>query len=241
MGRKIMLDPGHGGFDPGAIGPSGLREASVTLAVSRKLAAYLSPVVEVFLTRTTDTALGADVNGDLAKRTNMANVKGADLFISIHCNSAADASAHGVETYALAAGGEGEKLARLVQAQLVEATGLRNRGVKYANYYVLRKTNMPAILVELAFISNLAEEKDLSNPDFQDVCARAIAAGVKQYFGIKEEVSAVQEEWKVALMKWGQQKETLNLADTHQPDEPAPKWFVLAVAQRVLEAAKAGK
>ncbi len=238
MSRVIVIDPGHGGSDPGAIGPTGLKEKDVTLAVSKKLAAYLCDMADVHLTRWTDKELGPDVNSDLAARANLANSLKADLFISVHCNSAADPSAHGVETYALAPGGEGEKIARLVQASLVETTNLADRGVKFANYYVLRKTAMPAILVELAFISNPQEEAMLANPDFQDVCARAIAAGVKRFYGISttsQEAVQVAEKWQEDIMAWG--RANLNLSDQHKADEAAPKWFVVAVVQRGIELA----
>lgn len=236
MSRIIVIDPGHGGSDPGAVGPTGVKEKDVTLAVSKKLAAYLCDIADINLTRWTDKELGPNVNSDLAARANLANSVGAELFISVHCNSATDPSAHGVETYAYQPGGNGEKLAGIVQEELVNATGLTNRGVKFANYYVLRKTVMPAILAELAFISNPQEEALLANPDFQDVCARAIATGVKRFYGIStitsQEAVKVAEQWQEEIMKWGQAN--LNLSDQHKADEAAPKWFVVAVAQRIL-------
>lgn len=239
MARVIVIDPGHGGSDPGAVGPAGLQEKDVTLAVSKKLAAYLCDIADIHLTRWTDKELGPDVNSDLAARANLANSIGAELFISIHCNSASSPAANGVETYAYMPGGNGERLARLVQEELVKATGLTNRGVKFARYYVLRKTAMPAILVELAFISNPQEEALLANPDFQDVCARAIATGVKRYYGIpvitSQEVAQMAEKWQEDIMAWG--RANLNLSDQHKADETAPKWFVVAVAQRAIEKA----
>lgn len=235
MSRIIVIDPGHGGSDPGAVGPNGLWEKDVTLAVSKKLAAYLCDIADIHLTRWTDKELGLDVNSDLAARANLANSLKADLFISVHCNSAADPSAHGVETYALAPGGEGEKIARLVQASLVDVTNLADRGVKFANFCVLRKTNMPAVLVELAFISNPYQEKLLANPEFQNASAWAIALGVKKYYRVNTEVDAVAEKWQEDIMAWG--RANLNISDQHKADEAAPKWFVVAVVQRGIELA----
>ena len=191
------------------------------------------------LTRWTDKHFGINDIDDLQARCNIANQLRADLFISIHCNSAGSSSAYGIETYALQPGGIGEKLAKVIQNELVAATGLVDRGVKYASYYVLRRTFMPAILIELGFISNPTEEQYLANPDFQDVCAKAIAIGVKKHLGIYDkEANKVAEQWKEEIMKWGQKKETLNLSPEHKADDPAPKWFVVAVAQRLMEALK---
>lgn len=238
VSRVIVIDPGHGGSDPGAVGPSGLREKDVTLAVSKKLAAYLCDIADIHLTRWTDKELRPDDNSDLAARATLANSINAELFISIHCNSASPV-ANGVETYAYKPGGNGERLARLVQEELVKATGLTNRGVKFANYYVLRRTSMPAILVELAFISNPQEEALLGNPDFQDVCARAIAVGIKRYYGIpvitSQEVAQVAKKWQEDIMVWGRAE--INISAQHKADESAPKWFVVAVGQRVLDKA----
>ncbi|HCC85671.1 MAG TPA: N-acetylmuramoyl-L-alanine amidase [Porphyromonadaceae bacterium] len=181
---RIVIDPGHGGRDPGAVGPAGIREKDVTLAVAKLLAGYLKPIAETKLTRDSDRALGSDVNSDLRARVEAAETWRADYFISIHCNAAA-AGARGVETYAYKPGGEGERLARAIQKGLVEATGLPNRGVKFANYYVLRKTSMPAVLVEMGFISNPQEEKLLRDATWQDKAAKAIATGIANYLGKK--------------------------------------------------------
>jgi hypothetical protein len=141
-----------------------------------------------------------------------------------------------VETYIYAPGGEAEKLARLVQAELVAATGLTDRGVKAANFHVLRKTDMPAILVELAFISNQEEERLLADGIFQSKCAETIASGVKKYLQIEGEKMADMEAWKQLIMEWGQDK--LGLDKAHQADDPTPKWFTIAVAQRAYDLAK---
>jgi N-acetylmuramoyl-L-alanine amidase len=177
---KICIDPGHGGADPGAIGPTGLREKDVNLAVGLKLAELLKPIAEVKLTRTTDIAVS------LKDRAAIANSWGADYFISVHSNSFTDRKVGGVETWAYAPGGNGEKLAKAVQAELVKVTGLANRGVKFnSKFAVLRDTKAPAILTETGFISNPAEEKLLKTDAFRDKIARAIAQGVAKQLGKK--------------------------------------------------------
>lgn len=182
---KVMLDPGHGGRDPGAVGPQGAREKDITLAVARRAAAILATVVQVKLTREADVELGAEQNSDLAARVKLCNDWGAERFVSIHCNSSGNRSAHGTETYCLRLGGDGERLARSLQSKCLQLLGLSDRGVKTANYYVLRRTNCPAVLIELAFVSNPAEEALLVSADFQQKCAQAIAWGIGEHLGIK--------------------------------------------------------
>lgn len=177
---KVCLDPGHGGKDPGAVGPKGLKEANVNLAVALKVAEKLRKAgIDVRLTRATDVFM------DLQPRCDISNTWGADYFVSIHCNAAGTPQAYGTETYCYKFGGKGEVLAKAMQAELIAATGRANRGVKEANFYVLRKTNMPAVLTELAFVSNPEEERLLGSSGFQEKCATAIARGIGKVIGIK--------------------------------------------------------
>lgn len=180
---KICIDPGHGGYDPGAVGPSGLQEKNVALVVSLLLAEKLRAAgQEVRLTRDSDNTPW-DSGSDLQARCDTANQFGADIFVSVHCNSAASPAATGTETYCYALGGEGERLAAAVQKELVAALGLPSRGVKTANFYVLKRTAMPAILAELAFICNPDEEALLAGSDFQEKAAQAIAKGIGTVYG----------------------------------------------------------
>lgn len=180
---KVCIDPGHGGRDPGAVGPSGVQEKVVTLAVAKKVASILrSAGIDVVLTRDADKLLHDNINTDLGMRYKIANQAKADVLVSIHCNSAANSAANGTETYHYTGSVAGAKLATAIQSCLVPALGLRDRGVKQANFAVLRGTNMPAVLIELAFISNPTEEGLLETPMFQDKAARAIAEGVADYF-----------------------------------------------------------
>lgn len=192
-GKKIMIDPGHGGPDPGAIGQAGAEEEDVALAMSQKLQEDLTALgAEVRLTRTTDSAVlpGGSKSEDLQERCNMSNRWGADLFISMHCNSAENQNAVGTETYhARNASSKSKIAARLVQNQTAQL--LPNRGVKQANFHVIVHTNAPAILVETAFISNRGEEALLVDNGFQDRFCEHVAAGVSNYLTMADNIKTV--------------------------------------------------
>lgn len=177
---RIVIDPGHSGSpDPGAIGPTGLKEADVVMSIANSLANLLTADRHnVLLTRD-----GDDPDSDnLEVRTDMANDFGANLFVSIHANAFSDPNANGVETYYYTDGSANSAhLAELVQNEMLSATGLFNRGVKTANYWVLRYTNMPAVLVEAAFISNPVEEALLGESAFCFKCSVAIYKAIHQY------------------------------------------------------------
>jgi N-acetylmuramoyl-L-alanine amidase len=169
---RISIDPGHGGVDPGAMGPSGLLEKNVNLQVARAIRALAGEHLEILLTRTGDTTV------NLSQRSSEANQEQVDLLVSIHCNASSNRTANGTETFCYQFGGKAEQLARMIQRELVRATSLVNRGVKEGNLHMVREPNMPAVLVELAFISNPREERLLQTADFQNRCAQAILNGI---------------------------------------------------------------
>jgi hypothetical protein len=175
---KVKLDGGHGGSDPGASGVCGTPEKTVNLIVAKLVAAKLAPYMEVSLTREEDVAV------DLHARGPQANAWGADFFVSIHCNSAANLDAHGIEVFHYPTDDKGQKLAGEVLSRLVAVTGLTNRGIKTEEFAVLKETSMPAILIEMAFISNAAECAMLIDPVWQDKLATAIAEGCMAYAGV---------------------------------------------------------
>ncbi|WP_258360212.1 N-acetylmuramoyl-L-alanine amidase [Moorella sulfitireducens] len=190
QGSKIVLDPGHGtdpeGADPGAIGPTGVKEKDVNLAIAQKLAALLRGAgATVYLTRNGETCPYT-----LAGRAYYANDVGADLFISIHANASLSSESSGTSTYFYAPPGtalgeqreERQRLAAAIQAALVQAIGRKDLGVLEANFAVLRNTGMPSVLVETAFISNPTEEQLLNNPAFQARVAEGIFNGLGSYF-----------------------------------------------------------
>lgn len=183
---RIMIDPGHGGKFTGAVGPTGYREKTATLEISEKLKDKLTRMgATVRMTRTTDSTVahpGASQSQDLRARVTKANSWPAQLFISVHCNSATSSSAHGHEIYHKRSPDSGSRrLATAINGEMAKKLDLRNRGVKAANFHVIKNTRMPGVLVETAFISNPKEERLLKDSRFQDLMAEAIASGVATY------------------------------------------------------------
>ena len=179
---KVFLNPGHapnGVPDPGASNPeTHLRECDVAKNIANLVEKYLTAAgVEVVGNLQSDN-LYYDSDYDQVCVCATANDSGADIFVSIHCN-AFDGAAHGTETYCYGPG-SGEKLAECINDQIVEALGTLDRGVKYQpSYIVLKHTNMPAVLVETAFIDSDIDEPLLREK--QDDFARAIARGITDY------------------------------------------------------------
>lgn len=171
--KTVCLDPGHGGKDPGATG-GGVREKDIALDVSKKIRAYLQAAMcSVILTRENDTFIS------LGNRAAEANMWGADLFLSVHCNSAPNVSANGMEVYVhTSRGADSTRAAHAIYDRLLPASGLKGRGVKANNYAVLRETSMPAVLIELGFISNAGDRRKLTDFAWQDDAAKAIADGI---------------------------------------------------------------
>lgn len=201
----LIFDPGHGGADPGAVGPT-TKEKDNVLILAKKTAAYLELTgrFRVKFTRDTDKDFcnGAPYsdNLDLKNRVTVANALGGKAFFSFHNNSAA-AKAYGNEVYALAAGGEGEKLAKSIRARMA-MLGMVDRGVKYANWYVLKWTTMPAVLIEYGFIN--AEEATILAKI--DQAALMIAQGIGDHFGVSVKANVEGKEvyeMKEAVLAYG--------------------------------------
>ena len=189
-GRKIAIDPGHGGSDSGAIGPTGVMEKSVTLRVSRELKRLLEAEgAQVILTRTGDTetsSKGANATSveELEARCEIANRADADIFLSIHADAFTNPEVKGTTVYHYTKGSEQSKrLADSVRTALVDAIGTVDRGTQTSNFYVVKHTDMPAILVEISFISNPDEEKMMNSPEGIKKIAQGIADGIADYFG----------------------------------------------------------
>jgi len=178
--HRVVIDPGHGGPDPGAIGIGGLREKDVVLDVSLQVARLLQAQgVQVTLTRSSDIDL------DLPPRVSIANRSGADAFVSIHANalSMARPDVNGVETFHFA-GGRSQVLAGALQRRMMAISGgTPNRGVKQGRFFVIRRTVMPAALVEMGFVTGAIDAPRLANPDFRRRMALAIAAGTLDFLG----------------------------------------------------------
>lgn len=184
--KVIVLDPGHGGSDPGAIGPSNYMEKTATLAVAKRVQALLEKAgAKVIMTREDDRDVfgpKASAVEELSARSGLANSRKADVFLSIHINAFTDPSVGGTSTYYYQKTKYDLMLAQALQTSLVEAGKLQDRRVNPANFYVIKRTRMPAALIELAFISNPDEEKLLSLPDFQQKMSLGIVRGLERFF-----------------------------------------------------------
>jgi len=178
---KICVDAGHGGSDPGAVGtaPYRLEEKRVTLEIALTLEAELADREHgVVMTRRRDRTVG------LVPRARFANRLKADLFVSIHANAALSAAVEGMEVYHFPGSAGGRRAATAVLESMVTAfPGHRNRGLKEANFAVLRETRMPAILIETEFITSPRQLVFLSDPEQQEALVEAIADGIDDLGG----------------------------------------------------------
>ncbi len=177
---RVVIDAGHGAHDPGTTGISNTKEKDFNLSVALKLQALLEKEsnIEVYLTRENDTYLTLD------ERAEFANKLQADLFISIHANSVLNApKANGTETYYYH--DYSKELAAVIHKNLLLGTGLADRKVKTAGFVVIKKTTMPAVLIEAGFLSNAGDEKALFNDSTQNRIAEQLLAGIKEYLKLK--------------------------------------------------------
>ncbi len=225
---KIGIDPGHGGEDPGAVGPGGTLEKDVNLGIAQRVQFLLSRMgIETVMTRSDDSPKS------LMSRTNLLNGARVDYAISIHCNSSADPGPNYISTFIQARGGEAELLATKVQARLAQSTGWPDGGVRVQNLHMTRETKMPAILCECGFISNPAQELLLKTSEVQTRIARAIVDGICEFLD-SEAGQPKTEQWKLDIMEKAFQQGLIK--NRHNAEDAAPKWFVLQVALNLLEA-----
>jgi N-acetylmuramoyl-L-alanine amidase len=176
----VTIDPGHGGEDPGAVGIQGLQEKRVIFPISLRVAELLSHQgVTAILTRRQDSTV------DLQTRVDIADQARADLFLSIHANSISLSrpEVNGVESYYYGSDSS-QRLASMVQTRMLAATGMRDRGVKPARFYVLRHNNRPAALVEVGFVTGIEDFLRLQNAAWREVMAQAIAQGILEYLKV---------------------------------------------------------
>lgn len=176
---KVCVDAGHGGSDPGAVGtvPFEVEEHTVNLAVAERVEAALEGRGHwVVMTRRQDRTLS------LRARADFANRLGAELFVSVHANAAASSWAEGMEVYHFPGSGAGQHAAHEIRWQLATRfPDHRDRGVKEANFTVLRRTWMPAVLVECEFLTNPEQLVFLTDPDYQQRIGEAIATGIDRW------------------------------------------------------------
>lgn len=178
---KVCVDPGHGGKDPGAVGtqPFRLEEKDFNLSLGMLLEEELEGRGHwTIMTRRRDRSLS------LAARADFANRLEAELFVSIHANAAGTPEAEGMEVYHFPGSDEGRRVATLVLDRMISAfPGHKNRGVKEANFDVLRLTEMTAILIENEFLTNPAQLEFLADPGNQKNLALAISDGIDAFAG----------------------------------------------------------
>jgi N-acetylmuramoyl-L-alanine amidase len=195
--RRVVIDPGHGGSDSGALAPQPkLQEKDVVLDIARRVHKHVAAAgLEVHMTRDGDQALS------LGERAQKSNALKADIFVSIHANSAGNKSAVGIETFVIPAAGFASTtgtvsaqvhpgntfdaaslvLGHEVHRKMIADTGALDRGVKRARFSVIRNVRCPGILVETGFLSNATEAGRLNDPAYREQVARAIAKGIVAY------------------------------------------------------------
>jgi N-acetylmuramoyl-L-alanine amidase len=176
-GHLVAIDPGHGGRDPGAIGPGGLRESDIVLDIALRVRDLLrQDGIRVMMIRETDVTV------ELLDRPGLAREAGATIYVSIHANANGRATVNGSETYYLTP--QSLALAQMIQDELGVVLGLPSRGIKTASFLVLRDSGIPSVLVETAFISNADEEARLSDMGFRQRLSRAIHRGITRFLAI---------------------------------------------------------
>ncbi|CAI3433639.1 hypothetical protein CIRMBP1309_01192 [Enterococcus cecorum] len=196
-GKKLVfLDPGHGGYDSGAVSSSGTKEKDITLSVSNLVKNKLSTAgYQVIMSRYDDRYIDF-----VTERSRMSNVANADIFVSIHVNSGGGGVAQGVEVYWYEYDSayppqinqayhndpirlrNSERLANSIQSNIIKQTSAINRGIRRQTYAVVREAKAPAVLVETGYIDNRSEELRLKSAKYQEKLAQGIVDGIKQYF-----------------------------------------------------------
>ncbi len=181
--KIIVVDPGHGGSNPGAVA-NNTRESDNNLSVALKLRDKLVQAgAKVIMTRETDRTVapeGSSLSNELGARVTLANSNQADAFVSIHSNSNSDPNIKGTMTFYST--GKSSALASAVENAMVVQTGAIDKGTSSANFHVLRNTSMPSTLVEMGFVSNKEEAAQLSSDSYRNKLAQGIFTGIVNYF-----------------------------------------------------------
>lgn len=192
--RVVLIDAGHGGVDPGAVGISKVLEKDITLAVSKRLQALVQQSgAKTIMVRSDDRDLGSSQGllkrkrEDLAQRIQLAMDSQAEVYISIHANSFPDPKLTGAQTFYHSDSPEGKLLAQAIQEELNNMTKGKRVIKGNQDIYVLKKANQAAVTVELGFLSNLNEEQLLTTPEYQQQLAVAIYKGLTNYFSKQSE------------------------------------------------------
>lgn len=189
--KVIVIDPGHGGWDPGKVSDSAnIYEKDINLKVALKLQSYLEQAdCIVLMTRTEDEALAGGKTADLSIRTDLANTSDADIIISIHQNSFTAKNAKGAQVFYYKGSEYSEVLAKSIQAKMKEFLSQSNNRLAKADssYYMLRKTTVPSVIVECGFLSNAEETNMLMNDTYLEKLSWSIYMGILDYFSAIDE------------------------------------------------------
>jgi len=185
LSRKIIvLDAGHGGWDPGMVAAK-TEEKHINLSISQKLQTFLEQGgATVIITRVDDSDLARNKSGDMNVRRLIANTSHADIFVSIHQNSFNSPNVKGAQVFYFNESDNSQKLANAVQTKIVEFADPANKlkAKANSNYYVLKQTEMPAVIVECGFLTNYNERQKLNSEAYQYKMAWAIYLGIVDYF-----------------------------------------------------------
>lgn len=190
----VVIDAGHGGDDPGKVGVGNVLEKDINLEIALILKEFLEAEgIEVVLTREDGEGLyDADASNkkvqDMKRRIELIDEAEPDLAVSIHQNSYPEEYVHGAQVFYYTGSRSGEALAGMIQAELIEKADPENKRVIKANdsYYMLKKTDVPIVIVECGFLSNYAETEKLSDGEYQDRVAWAIHMGILQYLNTQK-------------------------------------------------------
>ena len=184
--KRITLDAGHGGSDPGAVGAKGTKEKDITLKITQKVEELLKKKgAKVTMTRVKDVdvyGVNATDAQELQARVDVAENSAADLFISLHINASVNKNVGGFSSYYYPKTSHDARVATAIQKRMTNSFGLDDLGIRQANFYVNKRSSMPSALIEMAFITNAKEEKLLNSNWFQSKLAKAIADGIDDYF-----------------------------------------------------------
>ncbi len=184
--KCVVIDAGHGGFDPGKVASDGVTEKSINLDIAEKLGGFLEQGGAVVMkTRSDDSSLSGNKRGDLKNRTEIANNSKADIFVSIHQNSYPESDVKGAQVFYYKGSDKGKRLAVLIQSRLREVVDIDNERSAKANenYYVLKEIEIPSVIVECGFLSNSVEHDKLMSDEYREKIAWAIYMGILDYFG----------------------------------------------------------
>ncbi|KGK91058.1 N-acetylmuramoyl-L-alanine amidase [Desulfosporosinus sp. HMP52] len=194
--RVVVIDAGHGGVDPGAVGISKVLEKDITLGVSKRLQVLVQQSgAKAVMVREDDRDLGTSQGllkrkrEDLAQRIQLAMDTQAEVYLSIHANSFPDPKLAGAQTFYHSDSPEGKVLAQFIQQELNSMTNSKRIAKGNQDIYVLKKAKQAAVTVELGFLSNLQEEQLLTNPEYQQKLAIAIFQGLSIYFSKQTETN----------------------------------------------------